>query len=83
MTKPMLISSCNDEERSKDSKSNKGVKMSRIDVVPSEKGKFTVLVNFVQFGVALSSALLANKTAEDVQAKQYPHAELHLTNIPN
>ena len=40
--------------------------MSRIDVVPADKGKFKVLVNFVQHGVPYTTAALANQEAKKV-----------------
>ncbi len=56
--------------------------MSRIDVVKGErKGKFRVLVNYVQFGVELSSPQLANNHAKTLKDTHYPTAELHLAVI--
>lgn len=52
--------------------------MSRIDVVPAEKSRFKVLVNFVQQGIDYSSSRLANKEATRIHKTQAPHAELHL-----
>jgi len=49
----------------------------RIDVIKGEKKKFKVMLNFVQWGAALSSFTLANSAAANVQ-KSYPHASLHL-----
>ena len=40
--------------------------MSRIDVVPAEKGTFKVLVNFIQRGVPYHSPRLANQEAKKV-----------------
>jgi hypothetical protein len=51
--------------------------MSRIDVVPAEKGRFKVLVNFMQRGVAYSNPALANKEATAIHIKM-PHATLSL-----
>jgi len=52
--------------------------MSRIDVVQGEKHKFKILVNFVQQGVELSSSVLANQEAVNLQKKHHPKAEMHL-----
>ncbi|MFA7219040.1 MAG: hypothetical protein WC119_00745 [Synergistaceae bacterium] len=55
--------------------------MSRIDVLPSDKkGKFRVLVDFIQRGVAYSSPISANREAETL-SKKMPRAELHLAEI--
>jgi hypothetical protein len=54
--------------------------MSRIDVKLSKNGKFAVFVNFCQFGVELSSSILANHVAETIKQKHYPHAEIYLLN---
>jgi len=35
-----------------------------IKVVPSEDGKWKVLINFIQYGVSYSSKILAEKEAE-------------------
>jgi len=51
--------------------------MSRIDVVPAEKGKFKVLVNFTQRGVPYSTLAHANKEATQLH-KVMPQADLHL-----
>jgi hypothetical protein len=51
--------------------------MSRIDVVPAEKKKFKILVNFIQRGIEFNSDSLANKEAEKLH-EQIPHAELNL-----
>ena len=53
--------------------------MSRIDVVPAEKNKFKVLVNFG--GVACfeySSPEQANAEAKKLKANRYQHAQLNL-----
>ena len=54
--------------------------MSRIDVVPAEKGKFKVMVNFVQYGSQVSSVILADHIAETVK-KIYPQAALNLLKV--
>lgn len=54
--------------------------MNRIDVVPADKGKFQVLVNFIRHGVELSSSSLANQTAAQIKSALYPAHELHLAN---
>jgi hypothetical protein len=46
------------------------VKMSRIDVVPADKGKFKVLVNFVQRGIDYSSKSLAEHEADKLRKKE-------------
>ena len=51
--------------------------MSRIDVVPAEKHKFKVLVNFIQRGVDFSSGELANLQAKKIHCN-IPNAQLHL-----
>ena len=51
--------------------------MSRIDVVPAEKKKFKVLVNFIQKGIPFSSPELANSEAAKLHAEN-PRLELHL-----
>jgi hypothetical protein len=51
--------------------------MSRIDVVPAEKGKFKVLINYVQRGVDYASAKLANTQARKVHTEM-PHATIKL-----
>lgn len=55
--------------------------MSRIDVVQRDKGKFRVLVNFIQYGTELTSPILANQTAEQLKERTYPKAEIHLVII--
>jgi len=52
--------------------------VSRIDVVPAEKQKWKVLVNFIQHGVDLVSPDLANQEATSLKKKHYPKAELNL-----
>jgi len=54
--------------------------MSRIDVVPADKEKFKVLVNFMQRGVPYSTAAYANKEATAVH-KEMPQAKLTLAKI--
>ena len=41
--------------------------MPNIIVVPAEKGKFKVLVNYVQRGIDYSSEALANQEADKVR----------------
>jgi hypothetical protein len=53
--------------------------MSRIDVVPADKDKFKVLVNFVQHGISYSTVALANQEAAKLKAEHYPKAEIHLS----
>ena len=53
--------------------------MSRIDVVPADKSKFKVMVNFIQRGIEFHSDALANEEAKKLH-NQIPHAELHLLN---
>ena len=55
--------------------------MSRIDVVAADKGKFKVLVNFIQFGVELNDAQFANQTASHIKQSHYPHASINLVKI--
>jgi hypothetical protein len=55
------------------------VVMSRIDVVPAEKHKFKVLVNFIQRGIDFTSDALANSEAVKLHA-EIPQCELHLIN---
>lgn len=50
--------------------------MSRIDVRPAENGRFKVLVNYIQQGVAYHTAQLANQEAKKV-LDNMPHAEIH------
>lgn len=50
-----------------------------ITVTKGEKGKFKILVNFIQEGVELSSAELANHNAVKLQ-KRYPAAIIILFN---
>jgi hypothetical protein len=49
--------------------------MSRIDVVPADKGKFKVMVNFIQRGVDYHTALLANQQAK-LELDKYPQAKV-------
>jgi len=51
--------------------------MSRIDVVPAEKGKFKILVNFIQRGIEYVSPDLANQEAIAIH-QGMPHASLSL-----
>ena len=51
--------------------------MSRIDVLPAEKGKFRVLVNFIQRGVLYKASLVANHEATMIHDTM-PNAELKL-----
>ena len=60
--------------------STKDKRVSRIDVVPADKNRFKVLVNFVQRGVSYKTAVHANKEAETV-GKTIPNVEIHLVNI--
>lgn len=55
--------------------------MSLIQVIKGEKGSFRVLVNYVQFGCALHSPVLANKHAEALKSSTYPTATLILIAI--
>jgi hypothetical protein len=56
---------------------NRRKRMSRIDVVPSEKGKFKVLVNLGMDGAyEYSSATLANQVAKK-ELDNRPDAEVH------
>ena len=52
--------------------------MSRIDVVPAEKDKWKVLVNFIQHGVDFASPDLADSEAEKIKKEHYPKADMHL-----
>lgn len=52
--------------------------MSKIHVVKSEKGKFKVLVNWIQNGVELSSPEIANAHAKKLKEKHYPAATVTL-----
>ena len=53
--------------------------MSRIDVVPAEKGKIAVLVNFgATARFEYSSKKVANNEARKIHRTTYPHCELHL-----
>ena len=52
--------------------------MCRIDVVNGEKGKFKVLVNFIQRGVPYSTQQVANTQAKCIQNNELHNAELHL-----
>ena len=54
--------------------------MARIDVVPDGKGKFRVLVNFVQFGAELTDPRLANKAAKEAHKSYYHNHDLNLVN---
>jgi len=54
--------------------------MSRIDVVPTGKDTFKVLVNFIQRGVEFSSIPLANSQAEILHST-LPQTELHLCKV--
>jgi hypothetical protein len=51
--------------------------MSRIDVVPAEKKKFKVLINFIQEGADFSEARTANTQATQLHAKN-KHYDLNL-----
>ena len=51
--------------------------MSRRDVVESDKNTFKVLVNFIQRGVSVHAAKLANRLAQQLHDKS-PHSELYL-----
>ena len=44
--------------------------MSRVDVVPAEKGKYKVLVNFIQRGIEYSSKALAEHEADKIRNPQ-------------
>ena len=48
--------------------------MNRIDVVPTEDGKFKVLHNFIQHGIEHKSKQLAEHEAETIRARFYPTA---------
>ena len=50
--------------------------MSRIDVIPADKGKFKVMVNFIQNGVEYGSASQANQEASK-QLTHYPQATVN------
>jgi len=52
--------------------------MSRIDVLPAEKGKFRVLVNFIQRGVLYKSSSIANYEAELIHLTMPTSTELKL-----
>ena len=43
--------------------------MKNVTVVPADKGKFKVLVNFIQRGIEYSSEALANIEADKVRTK--------------
>lgn len=43
--------------------------MAYISVVPAEKGKFKVLVNFIQRGISYSTQALAQKEANKIKAE--------------
>ena len=51
----------------------RGKPMSRIDVVPAEKGKFKVLVNFIQRGIEYSSKALAEHEADKIRNPKKDH----------
>lgn len=51
--------------------------MSRIDVVPADKGRFRVLVNFIARGIEYSNAQHANSEAQKFHTDN-PQYELHL-----
>ena len=53
--------------------------MSRIDVVPSDKGKFAVLINLGSDGrFEYSSVILANEIAREFKHDSYPQFDLNL-----
>ena len=53
--------------------------MSRIDVVPAEKGKFKVMVNMGCDGSFIySNAQHANKEAQTLHDEQHPNHDLNL-----
>jgi hypothetical protein len=54
--------------------------MSRIDVVHGDKGKFKVLVNFIQRGPEYSSTDVANTQAKHIK-NEIPAAELRCLRI--
>jgi hypothetical protein len=47
-----------------------------INVVPADKGKFKILVNFIKEGIDYSTATLANQEAKKLLDK-YPNAVVH------
>ena len=49
--------------------------MDQIAVVPSERGKFKVLVNFIQRGIDYATARLANLEAGKIKVEM-PHAKI-------
>ena len=49
--------------------------MNRIDVVPSEDGRWKVLHNFIQHGVNYQNRAQAEKEAETLKVKCYPQAK--------
>jgi hypothetical protein len=55
--------------------------MSRIDVVAADKGKYKVLVNFIQHGVELSDPNMANNAAIAVKKNHYKFATLNLVKL--
>lgn len=52
----------------------------RIEVVSAPKGKFKVMVDFVQRGILYSSPCQANQEAEDL-SKKVMNSTLHLFEI--
>ena len=55
---------------------HKGMTMNRIEVVPSDKGKFKILRNFIKQGIDYSSKELAVKEAQMLKARFFPTAEI-------
>jgi len=51
--------------------------MSRVDVIKAEKGKFKVLVNFIQQGVHYTTSSIANREATAIHSTM-PNASLTL-----
>jgi len=51
-----------------------------IEVKPDGK-KFKIMVDYIQRGISLTSAALANKEAQRIKEKETPHAELVLATI--
>lgn len=48
--------------------------MNRIDVIPSEHGKWKVLHNFIQHGINYNTKEQADKEAQTMKEKFYPTA---------
>ena len=57
--------------------------MSRIDVISADKGKFKIMVNFIQWGAALSSAAIANREAQSFHDSERPTFDLNLVKEDN